>query len=154
MIQEITMKSTLREVYAHPVGRDVLKKILLQAGIGEWAITGRLTGGMSLRTVAALTGKFLDQAFWETFLELMNSETDVPEEVPPAEISHKWWKEAVFYQIYPRSFADTDGDGIGDLEGVIGKLDYLKNLGVDALWLSPIYDSPNDDNGYDIRDYY
>ena len=65
-----------------------------------------------------------------------------------------WLKDAVFYQIYPRSFYDTDGDGIGDLRGIIEKLDYLQNLGVTALWLSPIYDSPNDDNGYDIRDYH
>jgi oligo-1,6-glucosidase len=65
----------------------------------------------------------------------------------------KWWKEAVVYQIYPRSFMDSNNDGIGDLRGITGKLDYLKNLGVDVLWLSPIYDSPNDDNGYDIRDY-
>ena len=62
-------------------------------------------------------------------------------------------KEAVFYQIYPRSFKDSNGDGIGDLQGIISKLDYIKKLGIDAIWLSPIYDSPNDDNGYDIRDY-
>ena len=64
-----------------------------------------------------------------------------------------WWKEAVVYQIYPRSFADANGDGIGDLPGIIGKLDYLAELGVDVLWLNPIYPSPNDDNGYDIADY-
>ncbi len=64
-----------------------------------------------------------------------------------------WWKEAVVYQIYPRSFADSNGDGVGDLRGVIGKLDYLKDLGVDVVWLSPVYQSPNDDNGYDISDY-
>ncbi|MBO4376929.1 MAG: alpha-glucosidase, partial [Lachnospiraceae bacterium] len=68
-------------------------------------------------------------------------------------MTRKWWKEAVFYQIYPRSFNDSNGDGIGDLRGIIEKLDYIKDLGVDAIWLSPIYDSPNDDNGYDIRDY-
>ncbi|MET0263961.1 MAG: alpha-glucosidase, partial [Rariglobus sp.] len=67
--------------------------------------------------------------------------------------SAAWWKEAVFYQIYPRSFADSNGDGIGDLAGITGKLDYIKRLGVDALWISPIYQSPNDDNGYDISDY-
>ena len=66
---------------------------------------------------------------------------------------HTWWKEAVVYQIYPRSFKDSNGDGIGDLRGVIEKLDYLKELGVDVIWMSPCYKSPNDDNGYDISDY-
>ena len=65
----------------------------------------------------------------------------------------KWWKEAVVYQIYPRSFKDTDGDGVGDLKGITQKLDYIKSLGVDVIWLNPIYGSPNDDNGYDISDY-
>jgi oligo-1,6-glucosidase len=65
----------------------------------------------------------------------------------------KWWKEAVVYQIYPRSFKDSNGDGIGDLKGITSQLDYVKSLGVDVIWLSPMYDSPNADNGYDIRDY-
>lgn len=65
----------------------------------------------------------------------------------------KWWKESVVYQIYPRSFCDSNGDGIGDLNGITGKLDYLKELGIDVIWLSPVYKSPNDDNGYDISDY-
>src|ERR1700710_10125 len=65
----------------------------------------------------------------------------------------KWWKEAVVYQIYPRSFKDNDGDGIGDLKGIISKLDYIKSLGVNVVWLNPIYSSPNDDNGYDVSDY-
>lgn len=64
-----------------------------------------------------------------------------------------WWKEAVAYQIYPRSFQDSNGDGIGDLQGIIGRLDYLKELGIDIIWISPIFKSPNDDNGYDISDY-
>lgn len=64
-----------------------------------------------------------------------------------------WWKEAVAYQIYPRSFMDSNGDGIGDLKGIIQKLDYLKDLGIDVLWISPFYKSPNDDCGYDISDY-
>lgn len=64
-----------------------------------------------------------------------------------------WWKEAVVYQIYPRSFMDSNGDGIGDLNGITSRLDYLKELGIDVIWLSPVYQSPNDDNGYDISDY-
>lgn len=69
------------------------------------------------------------------------------------EKNSKWWKNSVIYQIYPRSFADSNGDGIGDLQGIISKLDYLENLGIDAIWLSPVCKSPQDDNGYDISDY-
>jgi oligo-1,6-glucosidase len=68
-------------------------------------------------------------------------------------LDRKWWKEAVVYQLYPRSFKDSDGDGVGDIKGIIEKLDYLQSLGVDAVWLNPIYSSPNDDNGYDVSDY-
>ena len=64
-----------------------------------------------------------------------------------------WWRDAVIYQIYPRSFQDSNGDGIGDLRGIIQRLDYLKELGIDAIWLSPVCKSPQDDNGYDISDY-
>ncbi|QPC45842.1 glycoside hydrolase family 13 protein [Mangrovibacillus cuniculi] len=68
-------------------------------------------------------------------------------------MSKQWWKQSVVYQIYPRSFNDSNGDGIGDIPGIIEKLDYLQKLGVDVVWLSPVYESPNDDNGYDISDY-
>lgn len=64
-----------------------------------------------------------------------------------------WWKQKVIYQIYPMSFCDSNGDGIGDLPGILSRLDYLQKLGVGALWLSPVYPSPNKDNGYDISDY-
>ena len=64
-----------------------------------------------------------------------------------------WWKEAIVYQIYPRSFQDSNEDGIGDLRGIISRLDYVKSLGVNVIWLNPICASPNDDNGYDISDY-
>ena len=64
-----------------------------------------------------------------------------------------WWKESVVYQIYPKSFNDSNGDGIGDINGIIEKLDYLKELGVNVLWISPMLESPQDDNGYDISDY-
>lgn len=68
-------------------------------------------------------------------------------------MDQSWWKESVVYQIYPRSFKDSNGDGMGDLQGIVEKLDYLKELGVDIIWLSPVYKSPNDDNGYDVSDY-
>jgi oligo-1,6-glucosidase len=70
-----------------------------------------------------------------------------------AESKNKWWKEAVIYQLYPRSFQDSDGDGVGDLKGITQRLDYLQSLGINAIWLNPICASPNDDNGYDISDY-
>ena len=68
-------------------------------------------------------------------------------------MNRSWWKESVVYQIYPRSFADSNGDGVGDLPGITARLDHLKTLGIDVVWLSPVYRSPNDDNGYDISDY-
>ncbi len=71
-----------------------------------------------------------------------------------SDVADDWWKSAVVYQIYPRSFADSNGDGIGDLRGIIGRLDHLERLGIDVVWLSPVYRSPMDDNGYDISDYY
>ena len=88
-------------------------------------------------------------------LMVLNSQNNTAQEINPIMENHqkKWWKEAVVYQIYPRSFKDSDGDGVGDLKGIISKLDYIQSLGVDAVWLNPIYTSPNDDNGYDISNY-
>lgn len=82
-----------------------------------------------------------------------NTTPEQSQEAEPTSYDQKWWKEGIVYQIYPRSFKDTDGDGVGDLKGVIEKLDYIKSLGIDIVWLNPIYSSPNDDNGYDISDY-
>ena len=152
MADGITMESSIGELYRTPVGHDALAKVLLQLGLPEGLITNGLVSGLKLKTVARLTGKRLGTDFYDALLHLVNSERDEPG-ASTGEIVPKWWKEAVFYQIYPRSFCDSNGDGIGDLPGITGKLDYLKELGVDALWLSPVYDSPNDDNGYDIRDY-
>ena len=70
-----------------------------------------------------------------------------------SDVAMAWWKESGVYQNYPRSFKDSNADGIGDLRGIITKLDYIKSLNVDIIWLNPIYASPNDDNGYDISDY-
>lgn len=88
-------------------------------------------------------------AFWG----MVSCNNESKEPTAARETDRQWWKEAVVYQLYPRSFKDSDGDGIGDLKGIISKLDYIKSLGVDVVWLNPIYSSPNDDNGYDVSDY-
>ena len=148
----ITMDSKIRDVYNNPIGHDIIYKILLQLGIDEKMITNPIVGNMKLKSLSKLTKSKLGQGFYDALLTLLNTENDMPGPKDGA-ITPAWWKEAVFYQIYPRSFHDSNYDGIGDLRGIIDKLDYLADLGVTALWLSPIYDSPQDDNGYDIRDY-
>ena len=153
MLKTLDFNSKIKEIYANPIGHDVIYKLLLQLNKKEQLITNPLVGNLKLKTVAGLTRKLLGQEFFTTFLTLLNGEVDTPS-WKKGDINKVWWKEAVFYQIYPRSFQDSDGDGIGDLRGILSRLDYLKELGVDVIWLSPIYDSPNDDNGYDIRDYY
>jgi len=149
---KLTMQSKIKEIYASPVGRDILGKVLMQLGLGDWVVTNPVVGNITLNGLKKIAGKKLDETFFHAILTMLNAETEEDAEKDGA-ITKQWWKEAVFYQIYPRSFYDTNHDGIGDLRGIIEKLDYLKELGVDALWLSPIYDSPNDDNGYDIRNY-
>ncbi len=158
----LTYDSTIGELYDNPVGHDALARVLLQLGLPERLITNRAVAHLKLRTLAnlacgnglgkKLTGGRFGLDFFDALLELVDGEKEETA-VSAGKITPKWWKEAVFYQIYPRSFCDSNGDGIGDLPGIISRLDYLQELGVDALWLSPIYDSPNDDNGYDIRDY-
>lgn len=148
----LTVNNRIKDIYAHPVGRDIIKKILLQMGHGESIVQNPVVGNIKLKVLPKLTRGQVDAGFLSTLLELLNGEQDTPL-TDACPVAPAWWKEAVFYQIYPRSFKDSNGDGIGDLRGVLDKLDYLKELGVDAIWLSPVYDSPNDDNGYDIRDY-
>ena len=151
-VGRLTLDSTIGRLYENPVGHDALAKVLLQMGVSEKILSIKLVSGRKLKTIAGLTRKKLGPDFYEALLNLVNNEQDESPAVSHGTITKKWWKEAVFYQIYPRSFYDSNGDGIGDLQGIVSKLDYLKNLGVDAIWLSPVYDSPNDDNGYDIRD--
>lgn len=152
-MKKLTMDSKIREIYQNPVGHDILHKLLLQMNKSERLIKNPIVSHCKLKTVSKLTKKMLSEEFYHTFLELLNSEEDQidGQELP---IQKQWWKEAVFYQIYPVSFMDSDHDGYGDLNGIRSKLDYLHELGVDVIWLSPIYDSPYDDNGYDIRNYY
>lgn len=145
--------SKIKEVYANPVGKDIVNRLLLQMGQSENLINNPIVGNLRLKTIMPFTKRILDEGFWDAFLTLLN-EAEMPVEKSNEVVTEVWWKEAIVYQIYPRSFKDSNGDGIGDLKGIIEKLDYLKELGIDIIWLSPIYDSPNDDNGYDIRDYY
>ena len=142
----LNYKSTIGDIYAHPIGRDIVDKLLLQLNKPKSLVDNPLVGGLKLGVIKKLLGGKLGLSFFDAILELLNSEPDAPnaEQVEPAPA---WWKEAVFYQIYPKSFAP------GGLRGILSKLDYLHDLGIDAIWLSPVYDSPNDDNGYDIRDY-
>lgn len=142
----------VKDLYNNPIGHDIVNKLLMQIGKSDKFVTNPVIGNLKLKTLEKVFKNKLGEDFFDVLLVLLNNETDIPE-TRHDKITKAWWKEAVFYQIYPRSFKDSNGDGIGDLRGIIDKLDYLKDLGVDALWLSPIYDSPNDDNGYDIRDY-
>ena len=148
--QLFTHRSTLAEVYAHPVGRDVVDRILLAMGRSPALITNPLVARLTLGRIAKLSRRLTGPGLVEAIIGLLNA---TPDRVQPTAREPQWWQSAVFYQIYPRSFADSNGDGIGDLRGIIDHLDHLESLGVDALWLSPIFDSPNEDFGYDVRDY-
>jgi oligo-1,6-glucosidase len=148
----LTKKSRIKDVYANPIGRDIIDRVALQLNINKKFITNPIIGNLRLKTLPKILKRQLNGGFVDVMLNLLNTEQETPMS-DDGQIKKAWWKEAVFYQIYPRSFKDSNGDGIGDLQGIISKLDYIKELGIDAIWLSPIYDSPNDDNGYDIRDY-
>ncbi|WP_420114581.1 glycoside hydrolase family 13 protein [Pseudactinotalea sp.] len=145
----------LREIYAHPVGRDAIDRLLLQIGRSPRWVTNPLAATMRLSTLARLAKPVLGDRFAPSLLEVLADHDDAPTSTPAVVTSAEqpWWTRAVFYQVYPRSFADSDGDGVGDLRGVLSRLDHLADLGVDCLWLSPIFDSPNEDMGYDVRDY-
>ncbi len=152
MSQKINYQSRIKDILALPIGHDVMVRLILQTGLPFSLLKNPLFLNLKIKTIARLTKKKLPLSFYRSLINLVNSELEQPlEDNPP--IRKAWWKEAVFYQIYPRSFKDSNDDGIGDIQGIISKLDTLKDLGIDCIWLSPIYDSPNDDNGYDIRDY-
>lgn len=148
---EATARLRLRDLYRHPLGRDVVDMLAHQVGFPARLVSAPPLGLVRLRALPRLTGGRVDAALVQTILDLLNAHRDIPtDNLPPREA---WFTGAVFYQVYPRSFQDSDGDGVGDLRGILQRLDHLEDLGVDALWLSPIYDSPWDDGGYDIRDY-
>lgn len=151
---QIGNHSTIKEICSNPIGHDIVKKLLLQLKMQSKWIENPIVGLIRIGLIRKILRRKVDDGFFEAFFHLLNQEQN-PYTGTRAENREKtWWKEAIFYQIYPRSFCDSNKDGIGDLGGVLEKLDYLKELGVDVIWLSPVYDSPNDDNGYDIRDYF
>ncbi len=150
-MKKLTEKNTLGELWKNPVGHDVLDKVLLQLGGDAQWLTNPLFSRLTIGAVCKMGQKVLGKDFAKTLLTLVNTAPDPVQ--PVAGIRPAPFKEEVFYQIYPRSFQDSDGDGIGDLKGILRRLPYLQRLGVSAIWLSPVYASPMDDNGYDISDY-
>lgn len=152
MSKKIDLNSKIKDVLALPIGHDVIFRLFLQTGFSFSLLKNPLVLNLKLKNLSTLLKRKIPTSFFQTIIDLVNSELNQPLE-DNAPIKKTWWKEAVFYQIYPRSFKDSNSDGVGDIQGIISELDTLKDLGIDCLWLSPIYDSPNDDNGYDIRDY-
>lgn len=148
-----TEKSTIGQILKNPFGRDIISTVATMAGIPEKAVDNPVVRTVTLYGLTKLSGGKIGAGFVDYLCRQLNAYATLPAVKHPDKVTHKWWKEAVFYQIYPRSFCDSDGDGVGDLNGVISKLDYLKSLGVTGIWLCPVYQSPNDDNGYDISDY-
>lgn len=139
----------LREILQHPLGSDVVDKIMLYTAAPSWLPS--LLGGLRLGAIDRLATPLGGKGLVDALIQMCNDIDTTPSHVGPDE--HPWWRSAVFYQIYPRSFSDANGDGIGDIRGIIQRLDYLNDLGVDCLWLSPIFASPNRDMGYDVSDY-
>lgn len=146
----LTRRSTLADACRRPVGRDVVDTLLLQLGLPRRALAA--VGWVRLGWLDRIAGRWTGPGLVDGLIDLVNAERDLPID-GPAPTPSPWWREAVIYQVYPRSFADGDGDGIGDLRGVIDHVDHLADLGVDCLWLSPIFASPNEDMGYDVSDY-
>lgn len=151
-MQKITPNTTVQEARSNPMAADVLEKLMLALRMPVSTLDNEVVGKLKLKHLTTATLGLLDKKTVQTMCDMLNLETDELI-TDKGELTEKWWKEAIIYQIYPRSFCDSNGDGIGDLKGIISKLDYLKDLGVTAIWCSPFYNSPNDDNGYDIRDY-
>ncbi len=156
-INHYTINSSIGRVLKTPLGADLLGSFLRQAGLLHLrrVIFNPLVKQLPFKALSLLAPDKIDNDLLSMMCRKINTYAQT-ETIPPdaAEIRETWWKEAVCYQIYPRSFFDSDGDGVGDIPGITAKLDYLQNLGIDIIWLSPVYDSPEDDNGYDIRNYY
>lgn len=153
-MEKITLDTSLSDAMKNPMAKDLFDAITSLFDIDVNKFKKSKVAKLKVKSIKSLTAGVIDKKTLKYACELLNSEKNPILDDRSAKIEKKWWKEAVFYQIYPRSFKDSDGDGIGDIRGIIEKLDYLKELGVDCIWCSPMYKSPNDDNGYDISDYY
>ncbi len=149
---KITPDTTFKDASQNPMAKDMLEKLMLALHLPSSLIENSFIGKAKLKMLNSLSFGLIDKQTVNNICDMLNLEKG---EIisDKGTLTKKWWKEAVIYQIYPRSFYDSNGDGIGDLNGITQKLDYLSDLGVTAIWCSPFYDSPNDDNGYDIRDY-
>ena len=150
---EITRNTRLKDVIRTASGHDTVARLLYSLGLDLDLITNTPIGLLKLGALEKLSLGKISSSFMDAFIRILNSLGESEFSSEPGQTGIAWWKEAVFYQVYPRSFKDSNGDGIGDIKGIIEKLDYIKDLGADAVWCSPFFDSPNADNGYDIRDY-
>lgn len=149
---KITPNTNLKDACQNPMAKDMLEKLMLAFRLPVSTLDKAIMSKLKFKSLTTFTCGLLDKKTVQMICDMLNLEKG---EIiaDNGTLTEKWWKEAVVYQIYPRSFYDSNGDGIGDLLGIYEKLDYLQELGVNAIWCSPFYDSPNDDNGYDIRDY-
>lgn len=149
---KITPNTKFKDAAVNPMAKDMIEKLMMALHLPTSLVTDGFLKNGKLKWLTTATAGLLDKKTIQQICDMLNLEKD---EVitDKGELEKKWWKEAVIYQVYPRSFYDSNGDGVGDLRGITEKLDYLQDLGVTAIWCSPFYDSPNDDNGYDIRDY-
>lgn len=153
MNQKFSRQSRIKDLLESPVGFDILSRFAMGLGLEPSFFAKPGIGSIKLGTLAKLAGKMLDEKAIDGILYMLNCVEPMQPVRKEGDYEQKDWKELVVYQIYPRSFCDSNGDGVGDLRGIISKLDHVKELGANAIWFSPIFDSPNDDNGYDIRDY-
>lgn len=149
---KITPNTKIKDAMVNPMAKDIIERLMIALRLPISVADKAFVKNLRFKSLTTLSAGLLDKNTIEKLCDMLNLET-CEVITKDCEMDEKWWKEAVIYQIYPRSFYDSNGDGIGDLNGITEKLDYLKDLGVTAIWCSPFFDSPNDDNGYDIRDY-
>ena len=152
MIKRFTAESRIKDVFENPIGSDLMRTIMCYKKFDKKFFKMPLTKNMKLKNLVKHTKGAIDDEFVKLLCDKLNAyarEIVIPGDT----VKEAWWKEAVVYQIYPRSFMDSNDDGVGDLQGIRSKLNHLEQLGVDVIWICPFYDSPNKDNGYDVRDY-